>query len=47
LIDASDRDPLDLIERDLIVCSIIELGCPGRLVRREISAAMPASFALL
>jgi hypothetical protein len=28
----SDRDPLDLIERQLIPASVVELGGPGRLV---------------
>ncbi len=30
------HDPLDLIERDLVVAPIIELGCAGALVRRHL-----------
>jgi hypothetical protein len=29
---ASDRDPLDLVERDLILPAVVELGRPRRLV---------------
>ena len=27
------HDPLDLIERDLVVATIVELGCPRALMR--------------
>jgi hypothetical protein len=32
LLFASNHNPLDLIERDLIAASVIEAGSPGRLM---------------
>jgi hypothetical protein len=39
----SNRDPLDLIECDLVAGPIIELGCPRAFVRGHLPPARPSS----
>ena len=33
---SSNSDPLDLIERDLIIAAVIEAGCPGGFMVRHL-----------